>query len=249
MGTVRLRVFDELRDFVAGDVCRPLEVAVGGPRSVKDVVESVGVPHPEVALLLVDGATVDFDHRITGGETIAVYPRSRADDVGVPSLVTPPPPDPRFVCDVHLGRLTRRLRLLGFDTWYRTDADDGELAAVAAEQARILLTRDRGLLMRRVVVHGYCPRSDDADAQAAEVVRQFGLVTAVRPLTRCARCNGSVHPVDKRAVLDRLPPRTRVEHDRFARCGGCGQIYWPGSHTASIDAFVSAVRGVSPPPG
>lgn len=239
---VLLQVTGELEDFVDGAGGRPIELALSGPRSVKDVVESAGVPHPEIALLLVDGASVGFGHRVTGGETIAAHPPSRAGDIAIPSLVAPPIPDPSFVCDVHLGRLTRRLRLLGFDTWYRTDADDDELAAVAVDQARILLTRDRGLLMRRVVVHGYCPRSDDADVQAAEVVRRFGLVHAISPLTRCARCNGLVHAVDKREVVDRLPQRTRAEHDRFARCVSCGQVYWPGSHTRSIEGFVSAVR-------
>lgn len=247
METVLLQVTGELEDFVDGDGERPIKLTLGAPRSVKDVIESAGVPHPEVALLLVDGASVGFDHRITGGETIAAHPASRAIDIDVPSLVAPPAPEPRFVCDVHLGRLTRRLRLLGFDTWYRTDAADAELAAVTVEQSRILLTRDRGLLMRRVVLHGYCPRSDDADVQAAEVVRRFDLVDAISALTRCARCNGLVHPVDKREVVHRLPPRTRVEHDRFVRCGSCEQVYWPGSHTRSIDGFVSAVRAAGAP--
>jgi uncharacterized protein with PIN domain len=241
MDAVELRVAGELTHFTGG--AHRIDVPPGPPRSVKDLVESVGVPHPEVALVLVDGASVDFGHRITGGEVVAVYPSSHAATAAVPSRVAPPRPAPRFVCDVHLGRLARRLRLLGFDTWYRTDADDDRLAALAADQDRILLSRDRGLLMRRLVVHGYCPRSDDADVQAVEVVRHFDLGGHVRPLTRCVRCNGRVRPVTKAEVLHRLPPRTRVEHDRFACCTGCGQVYWPGSHLPRIDAFLAMVNG------
>lgn len=239
---VILRVYGDLRVFVDVDRDGQLRVPTGAPRSVKDLVESAGIPHPEVDLLLVDGTSVGFDHLVVGGERVAVFPAFHSIDVTPTSKVRPPPPAPRFVCDVHLGRLTRRLRLLGFDTWYRTDTDDDELAQVAVAERRILLTRDRGLLMRRVIVHGYCPRSDRADAQAVEVLRRYRLVDAIAPLRRCARCNGLLEEVAKAEVLDALPPRTRVEHDRFARCASCGQVYWPGSHTADIAAFVDAAR-------
>lgn len=239
-----LRVYAELRDFVDADAEGRIEVPIGAPRSVKDVVESAGVPHPEVALLLVDDVSVDFAHLIRGGERIAVFPFFHALDVTQVSRVKPPAPPPRFVCDVHLGTLSRRLRLLGFDTSYRTDADDDELAAVAVGEQRILLTRDRELLMRKVITHGYCPRSDDPDVQAAEVVHRFRLAGAIEPLSRCARCNGTLHEVDKPEVLHLLPPRTRTEHDRFSQCLECGQVYWPGSHTVRIEAFVTTMRGM-----
>lgn len=242
VATVEVRAYAELTFFVEADADGRVEVPIGAPRSVKDVIESAGVPHPEVALLLVDGVSVGFDHLIRGGERIAVYPAFHAFDVGAVSRVVRDAPAPRFVCDVHLGALTRRLRLLGFDTWYRTDADDDELAAVAVDQGRILLTRDRGLLMRRVVTHGYCPRSDNADAQAVEVVRRFELADAIAPLSRCARCNGLLRTVDKGDVLGLLPPRTRLEHNQFARCADCGKVYWPGSHTGRINDFVAAAR-------
>jgi uncharacterized protein with PIN domain len=248
VATVTLRVYGELRYFVDGDRGGHIDLPIGAPRSVKDVVESAGIPHPEIALLLVDGTSVDFSHLIRGGERVAVYPPFHTIDIAATSLVEPPPPQPRFVCDVHLGRLVRRLRLLGFDTWYRTDTDDDELVDVATTQQRILLTRDRGLLMRRAIIHGYCPRSDHADAQAGEVLRRFRLVEAVRPMSRCARCNGLLVSVDKAKVLDLLPPRTRVEHHQFARCRECGHVYWPGSHTSHIARFVDAARDAAQRP-
>lgn len=237
-----LRVYGDLVDFVDGGRTGHVAVPIGVSRSVKDVVESAGVPHPEIALLLVDGASVDFAHLIRGGERIAAYPPFHTIDIATVSRVAPPPPAPRFVCDVHLGKLARRLRLLGFDTWYRADADDDELATVAAASERILLTRDRELLMRRVVTHGYCPRSDDADAQTAEVLDRFGMLDAPEPLSRCARCNGLLRPVDKGNVWELLPPRTRVEHDQFVQCERCAQVYWPGSHTVRIAEFIAALR-------
>jgi uncharacterized protein with PIN domain len=242
---VTLRFYGDLRYFVDGDRDGHVEVPIGRPRSVKDVVESAGVPHPEIDLLLVDGTSVGFDRLVRGGERVAAYPAFHAIDIAVTSLVKPPPPDPRFVCDVHLGRLARRLRLLGFDTWYRRDTDDDELAHVAVAEQRILLTRDRGLLMRRVIVHGYCPRSDNADVQAVEVLRRFDLAGEVNPFSRCARCNGPLHPVDKELVIDELPPRTRVEHQQFARCAQCGRVYWPGSHTTRITEFVDDARNAA----
>ena len=235
MQWVDIRFYADLAA-LAGEV--EVAVPIGAPRSVKDAVESCGVPHPEVAVLLVDSQPVDFDHRVVGGERIAVFPPFRSIELSGVTTVEPAPVAPRFVLDVHLGTLTRRLRLLGFDCWYRTEADDHELAEVAVAEQRILLTRDRGLLMRRVISHGYCPRSNDPDRQALEVRRRYDLDEQLAPWTRCVPCNGLLRRVSRDEVLEQLPPRTRREFDRFSRCESCGQVYWPGSH-------VDAMRGAA----
>lgn len=241
---IHVRAYAELLDLVGW---AELDVPFGAPRSVKDLVESVGIPHPEVGLLLVDGDPVGFAHLLTGGERVAVYPPFSRLDLDRSQRLWPQPPDPRrFVLDVHLGTLARRLRLLGFDSWYRTDSADEELAAVAASEDRILLTRDRKLLMRRTVRHGYCPRADDPDAQLNEVVGRYALADRAAPLTRCIPCNGRLEPVAKADVLDQLPPRTREEFDTFVRCRACGQVYWPGSHLGPIASILDAFTG---PPG
>jgi uncharacterized protein len=242
---VTVRCYAELVELAGA---REVEVPVAAPRSVKDVVESIGVPHPEVAQLRVDGVAVDLGHRVVGGERIAVYPPFHAlMDPAAPALA-PPWPDPRrFVLDVHLGTLTRRLRLLGFDCWYRTDADDRTLARVAVTEDRILLTRDRGLLMRRAVVHGYCPRSDDPELQAGEVVDRFGLRSRAAPLTRCVRCNGRLRPVPLAEVAAEVPPRSRAAFDRFARCDDCHQVFWPGSHVDDLAGFLDRNGAPTPP--
>jgi uncharacterized protein len=213
-----------------------LRVASGGSRSVKDAIESVGVPHTEVAHLAVDGDPADFGHRLEGGEEVDAFP-----PVGQhrrSGSVLPVDPPRRFVCDVHLGTLARRLRLLGFDTSYANDADDRTLVRIAVEDHRVLLSRDRGLLSRRAVEHGYLPRSDDPDDQLAEVVARFGLAADAAPLIRCVRCNTLLVAVTLAEVADAVPPRSRRAFDRFARCPACGQVYWPGSH---IDALASTL--------
>ena len=229
---------------LAWDADRDGEVRVplGHPRSVKDAIESCGVPHTEVDLVVVGRRSVGFDHLVGAGERVSVYPMFRTLDV--PSLVRPAAlPATRFLLDVHLGRLAGRLRLLGFDTAYRNDADDADLARDAPAQQRWLLTRDRGLLMRASVTHGYLVRSNEPREQVIEVVRRFDLFDAMAPLTRCARCNGTLHPVEKSAIEHLLQPGTRRDHDVFAQCAACSHVYWEGSHADDLASFVSGVAG------
>lgn len=220
-------------------------VPVPEPRSVKDAVESVGIPHTEVGAVRVDAVEVGWDRRLRGGEVVDVHPVGRVPP-GLHGLVRPaPPPAPvRAVADVHLGALARRLRWVGIDTRWRNDADDADLAALAAGQERVLLTRDRGLLMRRQVVHGVLVRAHDPDAQLAEVVARLDLADQLAPGTRCPRCNGVVQHVARGEVLDELEPGTRAAgYDRFGRCRDCRQLYWAGAHAADLEAIVQRAHG------
>ena len=224
---------------------RELTLADGPLRSVKDVVESLGVPHPEVGLLLLDGVPVGFDHQVGGpaddgrDRRLAVFPPWRTLPLPAAATLVPAPSDPtRFVLDVHLGALARRLRWLGMDCWYRRDADDAELARVAVDEARILLTRDRGLLRRRIVVHGYLPRADDPDAQTLEVAQRYQLTRHLDPGSRCVHCNGRLEAVDGDDVAEGVPPRSRAAFDAFARCRGCDRVFWPGSHHDALQELL-----------
>lgn len=242
-----IRFYGDLRDLAwqldrAGETQVPVEVR----RSVKDAIESCGVPHTEVDLVLVNGESVGFGHPIGEHDRVSAYPPFQTLAVDRVSKVRPPPPpEPRFVLDVHLGRLTERLRQLGLDSRYHNDATDDELAAVSAAEQRWLLTRDRELLMRAAVVHGYYVRAVDPTRQTVEVLRRFGLADELAPLTRCARCNGVLERVDKADVADRLEPATRAEHDEFARCTACGRLYWAGSHQPSLRSFIDSVRAAA----
>jgi uncharacterized protein with PIN domain len=199
--------------------------------SVKHVIETLGVPHTEVDLVLVNGQSVDFAYRVHDGDRISVFPVFESLDISSLERVRPRPlREPRFVLDVHLGRLAGYLRMLGFDSLYRNDYDDETLANLSRREWRILLTRDRGLLKRSAVSHGYLLRESDPRAQLAEVVRRFDLADMLSELTRCIRCNGTLEPVAKETIEHRLLPKTRRYYDEFTICRDCERIYWKGSH-------------------
>jgi len=215
---------------------------VGGA-SVKDVIEGFGVPHPEVDLILVNGTSVAFDYAVQDADRIAVFPRFHTIDVSTVTRVRRQLPDPiRFVLDTHLGKLARHLRLAGLDTVYRRDARDDELAEIASRKERVLLTRDRGLLKRAIVVHGYFVRETVSYRQLVEVLARFGPLP-LAPFSRCPRCNARVVEVPKSAVEARLGERTRRAFAQFHECSGCGQIYWRGSHWIELTRILdTAVR-------
>jgi uncharacterized protein len=246
-----VRLYAELNDFLpAAWRQRPILRQWDVRPSVKDLVEGLGVPHPEVDLLLANGQPVGFDYLVQDGDWISAYPRFRALDVGALSLVRPAPlAEARFVLDGHLGRLAAYLRMLGFDTLYRSDYGDEELAQVSHAEGRILLTRDQQLLMRSIVEHGYWVRATEPAQQLVEVARRYGLAEAIHPFTRCLRCNAELAPVGKQEIAHLLAPATRREHDAFRRCVGCGRIYWPGSHVARMQALIEELReGLEAPP-
>lgn len=211
--------------------------------SVKDVIESFGVPHPEVDLILVNDESVDFSYIVQDGDRISVYPFSVSIDASFVSRVRPQPLDQiRFVLDIHLGKLATYLRLLGFDTLYQNNYQDEELARLSSCEQRILLTQDRGLLKRSVVVYGYCVRESDPLRQVIEVLRRFDLFNAIAPFQRCLRCNGLLQAVSKEAIGDRLPPLTRQYYNEFSICQACTQIYWKGAHYQRIQQFIDCIR-------
>lgn len=210
--------------------------------AVKHVIESLGVPHPEVAAILVNGQPADFTAQVAGGDVVQVYDQaSTPAPNGFPPLRLPLAQPVRFVLDAHLGVLASYLRLLGFDALYRNDYHDPELAEISAQEERVLLTRDRGLLKRKIVVYGYCLRTTDSRAQLLSVLDRYDLTGQIQPWRRCLRCNGELEAVEKAAVLDRLEPKTKLYHDEFQRCMGCDQIYWRGSHFERLQGVVEMI--------
>jgi uncharacterized protein len=245
-----VRFYGSLNDFLPARRRQATLVCVlDGSPSVKDLVEALGVPHPEIDLLIVDGRSVDFSYRLRDGDRVAVYPLIRAFDVGDTKRLGPPPqPEPRFVADVHLGRLTAYLRLAGFDTKYRNDYPDDEIVAISASEDRALLTRDVGVLKHGIVMRGYFLRETQPARQLVEVLRHFDLVSGAAPFTRCLRCNSRLHGVAKDRVEHLLPARTRECYPTFSRCPTCSRIYWEGSHHSRMSlfietAFAAAMRG------
>lgn len=224
------------RDNAGGRVSKRLREKT----SVKDVIESCGVPHPEVDRIECDGVVSSFAHQIAGGAGVRVFGtagsgasvREGLQERGIFN----------FVADGHLGKLVRILRLLGFDVCYPPGCGDAELVAIASGQSRALLTRDRRLLMHRAVGSGYYPRSQEPEAQTVEVIQRFELNKLIAPFTRCINCNGELSRIDKREVLDQLEPLTRIYYHDFRRCVSCGKIYWPGSHFEKLQRRIENIR-------
>jgi hypothetical protein len=235
------RFYEELNDFLPPDRRKiAFDYTFNGTSSVKDCIEAIGVPHPEVDLILVDDVSVGFDHLLNGGERVAVYPMFERVDITPLTRLRPNPlREPRFVLDVHLGKLARYLRLLGFDTIYDRDYVDATIAAISRRERRILLTRDKGLLKRSEVTRGYWLRNIQPRLQIAEVVDAFDLYRAARVFSRCMVCNHTLETVSAASVHDALPTGLRGQFGRVSRCLGCGRLYWPGSHYDKLADLVS----------
>lgn len=188
-------------------------------QSLKHLIESVGVPHTEVGQVLVNDHQADTANLLREGDQVTIFP---ADN--------PLPGEPCFILDNHLGQLATYLRMLGFDSLYRNDYQDAELARMAIEEGRVLLTRDRHLLMRKAIRLGYCIHQTDPRQQVLEVLRRFNLARQVKPFQRCLRCNSSLQVVSKQEIIERLEPLTKKYFQDFRICPSCNQIYWKGSH-------------------
>jgi uncharacterized protein with PIN domain len=249
---VELRVHGSLNDFLAPALRESvLTRQVAGRPAVKDVLEAAGVPHPEIALVRINGASAELGHRLSPGDRVAAFPSGWPD---------PPTPtagealrrsgvEVRFVLDGHLGRLAAYLRMCGFPATYRRDATDDELAALAASEDRVLLSRDIGLLKRAAVRWGRFVRGERPEDQLVEVLGAFGLAGRVRPFARCLRCDSVLEPVARHLVRDEVPPRVFREQDAFRRCPGCGGIYWRGSHHARMTRLLERALVAAAPGG
>ena len=238
---VRLKFHDDLTFFLRPKTrSEVIERHLGEKTSVKDVIESCGVPHPEVDLILVNGEPVDFSYPIVKDADIDLY-AVRSQCLLFTEKRLQVRAIKRFVADGHLGTLARNLRLLGFDVAYDREARDQQLLSVMERENRALLTRDRHLLMHSIVRHGYCPRSQNGDDQTIEVIRRFHL-DSIAPFTRCLRCNAQLQEVGKADIIENLEPLTKIYYEEFRRCTGCGQIYWAGSHFSKLQRRLEKIR-------
>ncbi len=243
MNTAVFRFYAELNDFFpSGKRQRAIAYEFTGSPAIKDAIEALGVPHTEVDVVLVNGHSVDFAYRLRPSDRVAVYPVFESLDISpLVRLRESPLRRTAFIADVHLRKLARLLRLLGFDTAHSNDYTDGEVVAIACNDGRIILTRDRQLLKHGAVTHGYWIRSNHPLEQAREVVHRFDLASQAQPFRRCLSCNGLVKPVDKKEVLSRIPPKTALWQDEYFICGACDKLYWRGTHFPRLQDIVEQI--------
>jgi len=243
MKSVTLRLYEELNDFLPLKKKKiQLSIHFTGRQTVKDIIESQGVPHTEVDLILVNGQSVDFNQIIQDGDKISVYPEFEGLDISeITHLKNRPLRNPKFILDVHLGRLAKYMRAMGFDTLYRNDYSDDDIVDISNMEKRIILTRDKGILMRNAVQRGYWVRNIRVQEQVAEVVRKLDLYNLINPFKRCMECNGPIKAVSKESVVEHLEFKTKEYFNHFFRCINCNKIYWKGSHYGKMNQFIASI--------
>jgi len=240
MTRATFRFYEELNDFLpAGRRRREFDCACPNGATVKHMIEALGVPHTEVELILLDGESVDFDRAILDGDRLAVYPMFERLDISPLLRVRASPLRVlRFVADAHLGGLAALLRMSGFDTLYENAFDDSEIAEISAHEGRIVLTRDRELLKRRIISHGCYLHTRKPREQLAELFERLDLARSARPFSRCLHCNHPLRELPTEQACARVPPRVAEWHTRFFSCDHCEQVFWEGSHWRSMRALL-----------
>jgi uncharacterized protein len=211
--------------------------------SVKHALESLGVPHTEVDLIIVNGESVNFSYILQDQDLISIYPVFETIDIqSIVKVRLAPLRETRFVLDMHLGKLATYLRMLGFDADYSNNRQDEELAEISMRDRRILLTRDVGLLKRKAVTHGYYVHEIYPRRQVVEVVKRFDLFASLQPFQRCLVCNGLLHPVSPDSVKGLVPPGVSGMYSEFYQCQICGRNYWKGSHYQRMARFIENIQ-------
>jgi uncharacterized protein len=241
------RFYEELNDYLPKEKQKITFIfQFKGNPTIKDVIEAIGVPHVEVDLVLVNGHSVDFKYKVMNEDRVSVYPVFELINVDAVSRVRRKPlrkplRKPAFILDTHLGKLSRYLRLLGFDCLYRNDYTDPEIIDIAVREKRIILTRDLGILKNDKVTHGYWLRSQDSKKQLNEVLQKFDLFSKIKEFSRCIVCNGKIRKINKSIIAKNLLPNTLQFYDEFFQCTSCKRIYWEGSHFVNMKGFVDSV--------
>ena len=239
MVTATFRFHAELNDFLpVARRGRTFQVPCARAATTKHMIEALGVPHTEVGGLKVNGEDAAMTRQLAEGDLVEVFPGSLAPDAPA-----------RFVADAHLGGLARLLRMAGFDTLYDNHFDDAEIAGLSSSQHRIVLTRDRDLLIRKEIVVGCYVRKLNAEDQARQVLLRYGLTRQARPFSLCLACNAPLQEVVKAEVESGLPPRVRDLYQTFSRCEICGRVFWKGSHWQRMDALLGRLLQADPSRG
>ena len=237
-----IRFYEELNDFLPKSYRKKRFVHNFIDRaSVKDLIESLGVPHTEVDLILINGKSVSFDKLISDNDDISVYPVFESFDIkSAQHLRAKPLRKTKFVCDVHLGGLVTNLRMLGIDAFYENDLTDQIIIDVSIKERRTILTRDLGILKRKEVTHGYFVRETNPEKQTLEVLKRFQLENEIRPFTRCLECGEKLYHIAKSKIMDRLPVKAKQNQNKFYICKKCNKIFWKGSHYDNMRSFIKS---------
>jgi len=232
MKKAEFRFYEELNDFLPREKRKKsFTYQYFGRPTIKDAIEACGVPHPEIEIILINGKSVGFDQPLNDGDRVAVYPVFESLDITpLIQLRKKPLRKCKFIFDVNLGKLTKLLRMLGFDSLYDNSFKDRDIIDISTSEKRIILTRDQNLLKHKSVTHGYWIRNTDPHQQLREVLRRFDLLSIISPFKRCMECNGMLKTIEKKQIINSLQENTAKYYSEFYKCQSCNKVYWPGSH-------------------
>jgi uncharacterized protein with PIN domain len=211
--------------------------------SIKDIVESLHIPHTEIGSIEREGEELSFTYIPEAGEVFELHSLPVGTDVTRQTFLRPQPLSaPVFMVDINVGKLASLLRMVGIDTWYYPELAEAELARQAAAHDRILLSRNRDLLRRKIITWGHLVRAEQPEDQLVEIIILYGLQGVLNPFSRCLECNTLLRPVDKSAILHQLEPLTIKYYHQFKRCPDCGRIYWRGSHHRHMQELMTRIQ-------
>lgn len=241
---VFFRFYEELNDFLPIEKRKVrFEHNFIDRASVKDMIESLGVPHIEIDMILVNGNSVNFNYIVEDRDDISVYPVFESLDISnIQHLRNKPLREPKFIADVHLGALARHIRMLGFDILYRNNFSDEEIILTSVKENRAILTKDRELLKNHKITHGYWIRNKETEEQVKEVINRFNLKNDIKEFLRCLECNNLLEPAAKEKFEERIPPKVKQLHNEFWYCKYCDKIYWRGTHFEKMSAFIKKLK-------
>ncbi len=237
---VIFRCYAELNDFLsAKQKYTSFNYRIKTPAVVSEAITSIGIPLSEVDLILVNSTPVERFYRLSSGDYISVYPVFESFDISsLKNIEREPLRKTKFIADAHLGKLTKYLRMLGFDTLYRNDFGDDEIINISLRDKRIILTRDKRLLNSRKVTHGYYIRAIDKHEQLTEVVNKFDLISQFKPFIRCMTCNSILVRKSPDKVKDLIGINIAYSYEEFYYCESCHKVFWKGSHFKRMESQI-----------
>ncbi|MEA2104936.1 MAG: Mut7-C RNAse domain-containing protein [Candidatus Cloacimonadota bacterium] len=244
MKKVYLRFYEELNDFLPPQnrkiqFTHPIKTR----QSVKDLIESFGVPHTQVDLIIVNRNSVNFSYIVKNDDEISVYPVFETFDIkNATHLQQSPLRKTKFILDGNLHKLVHYMRMLGFDTEFANQVSEEQLIKRAKIEHRIIISRNRKLMKRRELTHGYCLATTDWIKQLGKILSRFHLYEDLKPFSRCFLCNTKLQTIDKEKILNRLPKKVIEQQNEFTICEKCNKIYWKGSHYKKMLKFIEKLK-------
>lgn len=241
---VTFRFYEELNDFLPHNKRKKrFQHFFIDRTSIKDMIESLGVPHTEIDLILVNGTSVNFSYLVNDGDDISVYPIFESLDISnIQHLRAKPLRKPKFILDVHLGSLAKYMRMVGLDTLYRNNYCDEEIVKISLADRRTIITRDKGILKRADVTHSYWIRSTKTTEQFIEVIKRFDLHNYLKEFSRCLICNTVLKKIPKAKVINQIPPKVKESQFDFYYCKNCNKVFWKGSHYFRMKGIIEKMK-------